>query len=144
MIDQRTRLGSAGQIEDDALVPYLQQQRWYGAHTRDVHGAGVVDSVPLVDDASLRISLVELHFDAGTHDLYQLLVREDDGDIFEGTDDPALATRLVELVATRATVAGADGNVTFDAIRPVTPPGEPMARVLGGEASNSVVIVDDL
>jgi maltokinase len=144
MIDQRTRLGSAGQIEDDALLPYLQQQRWYGAHTRDVHGAGVVDSVPLVDDASLRISLVELRFDAGTHDLYQLLVREDAGDVFEGSDDPALATRLVELVATRATVAGADGSVTFDAIRPVTPPGEPVARVLGGEASNSVVIVDDL
>src|SRR5689334_3872532 len=110
MIDQRTRLGSDGQIDDAALVPYLQQQRWYGAHSRDAHGAGVVDSVPLVDDASLRISLVELQFDAGTHDLYQLLVRDDDGAVFEAIDDPALATRLVELVATRATVTGADGS----------------------------------
>src|SRR4051794_10688440 len=144
MIDQRTRLGAGGKIEDESLVPYLQQQRWYGAHSRDVHGAGVVDTVPLVDDASLRITLVELHFDAGTHDLYQLLVRDDAGDVFEATDDAMLATRLVELVATRATVAGADGSIRFDAIRPVTPPGQPVARALGGEASNSVVIVDDL
>src|SRR3954447_9953915 len=144
MIDQRTRLGAGGKIDDDSLVPYLQQQRWYGAHSRDVHGASVVDTVPLVDDASMCISLVELHFDAGTHDLYQLLVRDDGGDVFEATDDPVLATRLVELVATRATVAGGDGSVSFDAIRPVSPPREPVARALGGEASNSVVIVDDL
>src|SRR5436305_6031982 len=144
MTDTRTRLGASGTIDDDALVPYLQHQRWYGAHSRDVHGASVVDTVPLCDDGSLRISLVELQFDAGTRDLYQLLVRDDGGEVFEATDDPALATRLVELVAARATVVGTDGRIAFDAIRPVTPPEEPMARTLGGEASNTVVVVDDL
>ncbi len=144
MAEERARLGSAGMIDDDALVPYLQQQRWYGAHTRDVHGAGVVDAVALCDDASLRVVLVELQFDTGTRELYQLLVRDRDGDVFEATDDPALATRLVELTAGRATVVGTDGRIAFDAIRPITPPAEPVARGLGAEASNTVVVVDDL
>src|SRR3954451_11465480 len=99
MIDQRTRLGAGGKIEDESLVPYLQQQRWYGAHTRDVHGASVVDTVPLCDDGSLYIALVELQFDTGTHDLYQMLVCMNEGEVFEVTDDPSLASRLVELVA---------------------------------------------
>src|SRR4051812_21896029 len=99
MTDAPNRLGSAGRIDEEALLPYLQQQRWYGAHTRDVHGASVVDTVPLCDDGSLYIALVELQFDTGTHDLYQMLVRMHDGDVFEATDDPTLASRLVELVA---------------------------------------------
>jgi trehalose synthase-fused probable maltokinase len=144
MIDQLTHLGDDGKIDEDVLVPFLQRQRWYGAQTRDTQGADVVDTVPLSDDGTLRISLVNLTFDTGTHDLYQLLVRERDGAVFEATGDPVLATRLVELTASHATVDGADGRITFDAIRPITPPVEPVARTLGGEASNSVVVVDDL
>jgi len=144
MTDAPNLLGSTGRIDDDALVPFLQQQRWYGAHTRDVHGASVVDTVPLCDDGSLYVALVELQFDAGTRDLYQLLVRVDDGDVYEATDDPTLASRLVELVASETTVASVDGRVEFRAIRPVVAPEEPAARPLGGEASNSVVVVDDL
>jgi trehalose synthase-fused probable maltokinase len=144
MTDAPNHLGSAGRIDDDALVPYLQQQRWYGAHSRDVHGATVVDTVPLCGDGSLFVALVELQFDAGTRDLYQLLVRVDDGDVYEATDDPTLASRLVELVASGTTVTGADGRVEFRSIRPIAPPEEPVARPVGGEASNSVVVVDDL
>ena len=50
MAEERSRLGSDGVIDDAALVPYMQGQRWYGAHSRDVHGAGVVDTVSLCDD----------------------------------------------------------------------------------------------
>jgi trehalose synthase-fused probable maltokinase len=144
MTDAPNVLGSAGRIDEDALVPYLQQQRWYGANTRDVHGASVVDTVPLCDDQSLFVALVELQFDAGLRDLYQLLVRVDDGEVSEATDDPTLASRLVELVATGATVTGSDGRVEFRGIRPVAAPDEPAARPAGGEASNSVVIVGDV
>jgi maltokinase len=144
MTDDRDRLGADGTIDDDVLVPYLQQQRWYGAHSRDVLSAGVVDEVLLCDDGSLRVALVDVHFDTGVHDLYQLLVRDRDGVTFEATGDPALATRLVELTAARATVDGRDGHAVFDAIRPITPPAEPVARAVGGEASNTVVVVDDL
>jgi maltokinase len=144
MIDQRTQLGADGTIDEDVLLPFLQRQRWYGAQTRDAQGADVVDTVPLCDDGTLRVSLVNLTFDTGMHDLYQLLVREHDGAVFEATGDPVLATRLVELTAGHATVDGVHGRISFDAIRPITPPVEPVARTLGGEASNSVVVVDDL
>src|SRR3954449_5623922 len=144
MTDDHARLGTAGVIDDDALVPYLQQQRWYGAHSRDVQAACVVETVPLDDDDTLRMALVDLVFDTGAHDLYQLLVRHHDGEVFEASGDPALATRLVELTAERAAVEGAHGSITFDAIRPVTPPVSPLAHSLGADASNPVVVVDDL
>jgi trehalose synthase-fused probable maltokinase len=144
MTDDRTRLGVDGAVDDDALVPYLQEQRWYGAHSRELQSAYVVETVPLDDDGALRLALVDLVFDTGTHDLYQLLVRDEGGDVFDATGDPALATRLVELTAARAVVEGSGGHVTFDAIRPVTPPVSPMARPLGADASNTVVVVDDL
>jgi maltokinase len=144
MTDDGTRLGTAGHIDDDALVPYLQAQRWYGAHSREVQAACVVETVPLDDAGTLRMALVDLVFDTGAHDLYQLLVREKDGDMYEATGDPALATRLVELTASRAVVDGTDGRITFDAIRPITPPATPVARPLGADASNTVVVVDDL
>jgi trehalose synthase-fused probable maltokinase len=144
MAEQPTRLGSHGVVDDDSLVPFLQEQRWYGAHAREVQGASVVDTVPLDDAGTLCMALVDLAFDTGTHDLYQLLLRERDSAVYEATGDPALATRLVELTAGRAAVAGADGTITFDAIRPITPPATPVARALGAEASNTVVVVDDL
>jgi maltokinase len=144
MTDEPARLGTSGVIDDDALVPYLQAQRWYGAHSREVQAACVVETVPLDDSGALRMALVDLVFDTGTHDLYQLLVREEDGDVYEATGDPLLATRLVELTASRATVDGSDGRITFDAIRPVTPPASAVARPLGADASNTVVVVDDL
>jgi trehalose synthase-fused probable maltokinase len=144
MTDDQARLGTAGVIDDAALVPYLQGQRWYGAHSREVQGACVVETVPLDDDDTLRMALVDLVFDTGAHDLYQLLVRDAEGDVFEATGDPALATRLVELAASRAVAEGAHGCITFDAIRPVTPPMSPVARPLGVDASNTVVVVDDL
>ncbi len=134
MTDDRARLGTGGVIEDDALVPYLQEQRWYGAHSREVQGACVVDTVPLDDAGTLRMALVEIVFDTGTHDLYQLLVRDDGGDVFEATGDPELATRLVELTAAARVVDGTDGGITFDAIRPVTAPTTPVARPLGVDA----------
>lgn len=144
MTDEQSRLGTDGAIDDGALVPYLEQQRWYGAHSRDAQSATVVDSVPLCDDGTLCVALVEVTFDTGTHDLYQLLMRERDGAVFEASDDPAMATRLVELAAARSTIDGKDGHIVFDAIRPITPPDEPTARAVGGEASNTVVLVGDL
>ncbi len=144
MSDVRASLGTGGVIDDEVLVRYLQQQRWYGAQSREMQSAGVVDSVPLDDDGSLRMALVEIVFDTGTHDLYQLLVRDFDGDVFEAADDPELATRLVELTESGASVVSTDGRITFDAIRPVTAPTMPVARPLGVDASNTVVVVEDL
>jgi trehalose synthase-fused probable maltokinase len=144
MADVETKLGSGGVIADEALVPYLQQQRWYGAHARDAQSATVVDTVPLVDDGSARVALVELTFEAGTHDLYQLLLRDHDGDVHEATGDPFLATKLVELAAAGSVVDGGAGKLDFRAIRPITPPTVPTGELLGGEASNTVVVVDDL
>ncbi|MFL6122130.1 maltokinase N-terminal cap-like domain-containing protein, partial [Actinophytocola sp.] len=115
MTEDHARLGTADVVDDDALVPYLQAQRWYGAHSREVQAACVVETVPLDVAGSLRVALVDLVFDTGAHDLYQLLLRAEDGEVFEATGDPSLGTRLVELTASRAIVDGVDGRISFDA-----------------------------
>jgi trehalose synthase-fused probable maltokinase len=144
MTDAEISLGSGGVIDDEALLPFLTRQRWYGAHARDAQATSIVDTVPLTADGALRLLLVELTFESGTHDLYQLLVRERDGELSEATGDPLLSSRVVELLANGEVVDGGGGRLAFTAIRPIEPPAAPTGELLGGEATNSVVVVGDL
>src|SRR3954447_4095346 len=144
MVDPGARLGVDGRLDDDVMLPYLRAQRWFGAHEREVTSASLVDVVRLADDPVLEVALVDVHFEAGAHDLYQLLLRDTRGELFDATTDPHLGTRLVELASEQAARDGGAGRLTFSSIRPVTPPATPAARALGGEQSNTVVVVDDL
>jgi maltokinase len=144
MGDVRTRLGAHGVLDDDALLAWLQEQRWFGAHARQVNAAALVDRVRLSDDPALELALVDVNFEAGTHDLYQLLLRETDGELFDATTEPDLGTRLVELSAAQAVRESDAGRLTFNSIRPIEPPSVPEAYTLGGEQSNTVVVVGDL
>ena len=42
-------------------------------------------------DGGLSVALVDVHFHAGTHDLYQLLIEERDGKTFDASRRPDLA-----------------------------------------------------
>ena len=60
--------------DDRALVDYVTGQRWFGSKTRDVVGANVVDAATLrPGDPPLELRLVEIRFDTGTHDTYQMV-----------------------------------------------------------------------
>ncbi len=144
MVDPGARLGVDGRLDDDAVLPYLRDQRWFGAHEREVSSATLVDVVLLADDPVLEVALVDVHFEAGAHDLYQLLLHDEDGVLFDATTDPLLGTRLVELASEQAERAAGAGRLTFSSIRPVQPPASPDARALDGEQSNTVVVVGDL
>jgi maltokinase len=144
MADVRTRLGAPGALDDHVLLPYLEAQRWFGAHARHVQSAEMVDAVRLSEDLGLDLALIDVSFEAGTHDLYQLLLRERDGGLFDATTDPLLGTAIVQLTAAQAVRESEPGRVTFNAIRPIEPPATPENRVLNGEQSNTVVVVGDL
>ena len=140
----RAPLGHDGILTEDALVSYVRSQRWYGAQTRAVQGVTVVDRVPMGGEGSPSLALVELTFETGGHELYQLLLEEDDGTVVDATGSPALADRLVRLLADRATVEGGDGRVEFNAIRPVTAPDAAAEQSADVDASNTVAVVDGL
>jgi maltokinase len=144
MVEPGARLGVDGRLDDDVMLPYLREQRWFGAHEREVSSASLVDVVQLADHPVLAVALVDVGFEAGTHDLYQLLLRDERGALFDATTDPHLGTRLVELASEQAERDTEVGRLSFSSIRPVQPPARPDARALGGEQSNTVVVVGDL
>ena len=109
MVDRGARLGADGRLDDEVMLPYLREQRWFGAHEREVSSASLVDVVLLADDPVLEVALVDVHFEAGAHDLYQLLLRDEGGELFDATTDPDLGTRLVELASEQAERADGRG-----------------------------------
>ena len=145
MVDRGARLGADGRLDDEVMLPYLREQRWFGAHEREVSSASLVDVVLLADDPVLEVALVDVHFEAGAHDLYQLLLRDEGGELFDATADPDLGTRLV-----RAGVGAGRAGRRARAGSRSAPSGRcehrrvPSARALGGEQSNTVVVVGDL
>src|SRR6185437_13418938 len=63
--------GDRGMTDDGSLIEFITSQRWYGSKTREVGSATVIDRAKLGDD--LELQLVEVRFDTGTHETYQLL-----------------------------------------------------------------------
>ena len=82
-------------FEEQRLVDYVTGQRWFGAKTREVTGAHTIDAALLpTAGAALGIALVEIRFDTGTHENYQLLFEERDGSLeLDPLGDAALASR---------------------------------------------------
>src|SRR6478672_1669611 len=60
-------------IDEQALIDFITTQRWFGSKTRDVSHSSIVDRAHLRSDPRLDLMLVEIRFDTGTHETYQLL-----------------------------------------------------------------------
>ena len=104
-------------MDEQALIEYVTQQRWYGAKSRTVsHSRGARHRHdPRRPSRSCRSRLVEMRFDTGAHDIYQLLVTGgDEGEQFDGlAEDARLARELVSAMRAGVTLQGAEGVVEF-------------------------------
>ena len=160
MTDLRTSLAShdlAG-FDEDALAAFLTERRWYGSRQLTVASAHVVAAIQLSDEPLLALAIVEVDFQGGTHELYQLMlgVRPSGGpvattvwsgageEIYEAYDDPHELPAL--LAHLRASAAVGDGpTVAFhsavgaDRLDPLPE----AARPVGHEQSNSSAIFDE-
>ena len=121
---------------DTSLIEFITSQRWYGSKTREVGSATVVDRARLRDD--LELQLVEVRFETGTHETYQLLT---DGRGFDALPGDEHARTLLELMRTGETVQANEGAVEFATLGSVSTP--QVARLIEGEQSNSSVVFDD-
>ncbi|MGN6796657.1 MAG: phosphotransferase [Gaiellaceae bacterium] len=121
---------------DTSLIEFITSQRWYGSKTREVGSATVVDRAKLRDD--LELQLVEVRFETGTHETYQLLT---DGRGFDALPEDAHARTLLELMRAGETVQASEGAVEFASLGGVREP--QAARLIDGEQSNSSVVFDD-
>jgi maltokinase len=121
------------------LIEFVTGQRWFGSKTREVIDASVVDSAPLRDE--LELQLIEIKFDTGTHETYQLLV---DRGGFDALADEAQARELLRLMRVGRKVEAGSGTVEFGSIRGQLGDGDPeQARLISAEQSNTSVVFDE-
>ena len=104
------------------LEEWVLRQRWFASKAREVAAVNVLEHVALSEHPSLELQLVEARFQAGTHELYQLLA---------GDGDEGLRL-LGRLLGEEATV----GEVSFHG--GLEPSGD--VRPMGAEQSNSSIV----
>jgi trehalose synthase-fused probable maltokinase len=123
------------QLDESALVEHVRDQRWFGAKSRELVGAQVIDAVALREiDPQLFLMLAELRYPEGTHDLYQVIL---------GDDDTA-AREVVSLIRRGSRAAGADGSVEFNGVAGFSAGSELRAgRRIESEQSNTSFVFDD-
>ena len=128
--------------DEQALIGFVTGQRWFGSKTRSVAHGAVVDSVRLrEEEPRLELQLIEIRFDTGTHEMYQLLV--DDGG-FDALADPQQARELVRLIRTGGVRHGGEGTVELASIDGLSFGQELReARPIGGEQTNTSIVFDE-
>ena len=129
-------------MDERALIDFVTGQRWYGSKSRDVSHATVIDRATLRDtDPKLDLLIVEIRFDTGTHETYQLLT----DDSFDALSDPRHVRELVHMMRGGVRVPAGDGGVEFNVANRLAEGSQELreARVVSSEQSNSSVIFDD-
>jgi maltokinase len=133
-------------IDEQELIEYVTEQRWYGSKSRTVSHSQVLDLVILREaDPAYSLALVEIRFDTGAHEIYQLLLSAD-GDLrLDGLQDAALARELVHAIRGGLTLQGQEGVVEFRTVTGFAGLGREMldARSVGAEQSNTSIVFDD-
>jgi maltokinase len=148
-------------LNEEALADFIQGQRWFGSKSREVVGARVTEAVTVrTPPPQLVIALVEVRFQPGTHELYQLplgvraaeaggdetVVAEQAGhEFYDALADPVLARELLQLIRAGASFTTADGTLEFTPAGGLGERATDFAdvRPLGAEQSNSSVVFGD-
>jgi predicted trehalose synthase len=128
---------------EQAVIDFVTRQRWYAAKSRAVAHSEVLESVDLRTTAPrFTLELVELRYETGAHDIYQLVHGEED---IDGLDDPAAARELVHAMRAGLTLQGREGTVEFRPVEGFAGLGRELqdARLVGAEQSNTSLVFDD-
>ena len=130
------------------MIEYVTRQRWYGAKSRTVSHSEVLDTVTIRQaNPQLSLALVEMRFDTGTHDVYQLLVSSDtEGEPIDGlAKDAGIAREIVSAMRAGATLQGSEGLAEFTPAEDFSALGRELGavRLVSSEQSNSSVVFDD-
>ena len=133
--------------DEQAVIEHVVRQRWYGAKSREVAHANVLDSVVLrTAEPQFALAIVEMRYDTGAHDIYQLLYALRDGAIeLDGLEDASLGRELVSAMRSGITLQGAEGIVEFRPVSGFAGLGRELkdARDVGAEQSNTSIVFDD-
>lgn len=129
-------------MNEQALIDFITAQRWFGSKTREVIHATIVDRAALrEDDPRLELQIVEVVFDTGTHETYQLLT---DGG-FDALADSSQVRELVHMLRSGRKLPAGEGVVEFGVVEGFASLGQELrdARTITAEQSNTSVVFDD-
>jgi maltokinase len=134
-------------FDERALIEYVTSRRWYGAKSRTVAHSQLLDSVVLrTAEPHFALALVEMRYDTGAHDIYQLVyaLRGDQLEV-DALDDPAAARELVHAMRSGLMLHGVEGVIEFRPIEGFAGLGRELAdaRSVGAEQSNTSIVFDD-
>ncbi len=110
---------------------------------REVTHAGVLDEASLHEaEPELRVQIVEIGFDTGTHETYQLVTS---GDELDALADPRHVRELVHMIRGGVTVQANEGTVEFRALEGFAGLGTELteARPISTEQSNTSIVFDE-
>jgi maltokinase len=134
-------------VDERELIEYVTEQRWYGSKSRTVSHSQLLETVTLRETGpEYALALVEIRFDTGSHEIYQLLLACDEGTLeLDGLQDPALARELVHAIRGGLTLQGQEGAVEFRTVAGFAGLGREMlyARSVGAEQSNTSIVFDE-
>jgi trehalose synthase-fused probable maltokinase len=148
-------------LDEGALGSWLTSRRWFGSKSREVAGVHVTECVAVRDVEPLAaLALIEVRFQPGTHDTYQVLfgfrpeggwedevVAAVDGRVaYDAFRDSTLGHELVHLMRGGQTLRSEEGQLDFCALDALAShPEVAPSRPVGAEQSNtSIVFGDDL
>jgi len=125
--------------DERELIEFVRAQRWFASRTKDVVHARVVDRAVLrEDDPRLELLLVEIRFDTGTHETYQLLADE----TLDALADPRHVRELVSMIRQSIKLPASEGVVEFGAVSGFASELRD-ARPVGVEQSNTSIVFDE-
>jgi maltokinase len=135
-------------VDENTLIEHVTGQRWYGAKSRTVSHAEVLDTVTIRQaEPQLTLALVEIRYDTGAHDIYQLLfsgnLEADPADVL--AEDAGSAREIVSAMRTGLTLQGSEGVVEFSPAEDFSALGRELgaAKLVSSEQSNSSIIFDE-
>jgi maltokinase len=135
---------AAFHLDERALLEHVRTQRWFGAKSRELVAATVLDVATLREiDPQLFLVLAEIRYPEGTHDLYQLLVSSDE--IHDALSDDAPAREIVHMIRREARVAASEGAVEFHSVPGIAALGRELSagRRIESEQSNTSVVFNE-
>jgi len=135
-------------MDEQSLIDYVTHQRWSGAKSRTVSHSAVLDTVTIREvDPQLSLALVEMRFDTGTHEVYQLLVSGGDEDApLDGlAENVGIAREIVSAMRAGVTIQGSEGVAEFSPAADFSALGRELGavRLVSSEQSNSSIVFDD-
>jgi|SRR5579862_273659 len=120
-------------MDSNALIEHVTRQRWFGAKTRTVSHAEVLDSVVVRSvEPELTLDLVGLRYDTGAHDIYQL---------FSGAE-AEVARELLSAMRSTLKLQGTEGVIDFQPAAGFAQLSQDIGvgRLVSSEQSNSSVV----